>query len=165
MTRFVGDAIAQRSGRTASTYTSKDLKKNMAKFLETGVHPDLERARRDASTSAGMVPLPDLDINRPFVFMDISIDNKPAGVFCRGAAAQLVRFAGLGLVCLHGCQCCTSSASMPQCVTVIILRQVQPISVVALLPQVGLSLSCLRTWLLQLPSTCRPGACQVPPGL
>jgi hypothetical protein len=45
-TRFVGEAIAHRSGRAKSTYTNKELKKNMEKFLETGVHPDLERAKQ-----------------------------------------------------------------------------------------------------------------------
>jgi hypothetical protein len=45
-TRFVGEAIAHRSGRAKSSYTNKELKKNMEKFLETGVHPDLERAKQ-----------------------------------------------------------------------------------------------------------------------
>lgn len=45
-TRFVGEAIAHRSGRAKTSYTSKELKKNMEKFLETGVHPDLERAKQ-----------------------------------------------------------------------------------------------------------------------
>jgi hypothetical protein len=55
-TRFVGEAIAHRSGRAKSSYTNKELKKNMEKFLETGVHPDLERAKqvRAAQLSCGL---------------------------------------------------------------------------------------------------------------
>lgn len=45
-TKFVGEAISQRSGRKHSTYTSKELKKDMEKFLETGVHPDWQRAQQ-----------------------------------------------------------------------------------------------------------------------
>jgi hypothetical protein len=78
MTKFCGDAISVRSGRAKSTYTGKDLKKNMEKFLATGVHPELERAKQESSSL--VVPLPDLDVTRPFVFLDISIDNKPAGI-------------------------------------------------------------------------------------
>jgi hypothetical protein len=53
-TRFVGEAIAHRSGRAKSTYTNKELKKNMEKFLETGVHPDLERAKQVRSRAGGL---------------------------------------------------------------------------------------------------------------
>lgn len=45
-TKFVGEAIAHRSGRKKSTYTNKELKKSMDKYLETGVHPDLQRAQQ-----------------------------------------------------------------------------------------------------------------------
>lgn len=41
----MGEAIAHRSSRQKSSYTNKELKKNMEKFLETGVHPDMERAK------------------------------------------------------------------------------------------------------------------------
>jgi hypothetical protein len=56
-TRFVGEAIAHRSGRAKSSYTNKELKKNMEKFLETGVHPDLERAKqvRRVQLSCGLL--------------------------------------------------------------------------------------------------------------
>lgn len=78
-TKFVGDAISVRAGRAKSSYTSKDLRKNMDKYLETGRHPDIEKARQENASSSAIVPLPDVDPHRPYVFMDISIDNKPAG--------------------------------------------------------------------------------------
>lgn len=54
-------------------------------FLETGVHPELERqaAAAAAEGPGGQITLPDHDQHRPFVFWDITIDNKPAGA--RGA--------------------------------------------------------------------------------
>lgn len=43
----------------------KDMKKNMQKFLETGVHPDVEQQRkRAAESSSSNVPLPLHDPNR-----------------------------------------------------------------------------------------------------
>lgn len=41
MTRFVGDAIGVRSGRPKSNLTTAEIKKNMEKYLETGVHPEV----------------------------------------------------------------------------------------------------------------------------
>jgi hypothetical protein len=49
------------------------------KFLETGVHPEIERQQREAAGDTGYVSLPDHDQHRPFVFWDLTIDNKPAG--------------------------------------------------------------------------------------
>ncbi|WIA22889.1 hypothetical protein OEZ86_009830 [Tetradesmus obliquus] len=77
-TRFVGEAIAHRSGRAKTSYTSKELKKNMEKFLETGVHPDLERAKQSASSGV-VVALPDPDSQRPHIFLDLSVDNRSVG--------------------------------------------------------------------------------------
>ncbi|KAF6253324.1 hypothetical protein COO60DRAFT_1643255 [Scenedesmus sp. NREL 46B-D3] len=75
-TRFVGEAIAHRSGRAKSSYTNKELKKNMEKFLETGVHPDLERAKQSAGV---VVALPDPDTQRPHIFLELTVDNRNVG--------------------------------------------------------------------------------------
>lgn len=79
MTKFCGEAINSRSGRKRSTYTSKELRKDMEVFLETGVHPHLQRVQQDAGSSDVLTALPDPDPSRPHVFMDITVDNKPAG--------------------------------------------------------------------------------------
>lgn len=70
-------------------------------YLETGVHPEVERAQREAAQDSGFVSLPDHDQHRPFVFWDITVDNKPTGVYgCR--CAQLpAKVAGAGI-----CWCC-----------------------------------------------------------
>ena len=69
-----------RSGRKRSTYTSKELRKDMEVFLQTGQHPHLQRAQQQAANSNDVLtPLPDPDPSRPHVFMDITVDNKPAG--------------------------------------------------------------------------------------
>eukprot|EP00882_Tetradesmus_deserticola_P027965 GHRQ01031117.1.p1 GENE.GHRQ01031117.1~~GHRQ01031117.1.p1 ORF type:complete len:133 (+),score=30.13 GHRQ01031117.1:573-971(+) len=75
-TRFVGEAIAHRSGRAKSSYTNKELRKNMEQFLETGVHPDLERAKQSAGV---VVALPDPDAQRPHIFLELTVDNRNAG--------------------------------------------------------------------------------------
>ncbi|PNW72500.1 hypothetical protein CHLRE_16g686173v5 [Chlamydomonas reinhardtii] len=41
------------------------------------MHPELERMRQEHTLQ--IPALPDLDINRPFVFMDIAVANKPMG--------------------------------------------------------------------------------------
>jgi hypothetical protein len=87
--QFCGEAINARSGRKRATYTGKELKKDMEVFLQTGVHPHLQRVQQDASSNEVMVSLPDPDPSRPHVFMDITVDNKPAGVF-----ANLIMQAG-----------------------------------------------------------------------
>lgn len=53
----------------------------MEVFLETGVHPHLQRVQQDAGSSDVLTPLPDPDPSRPHVFMDITVDNKPAGAY------------------------------------------------------------------------------------
>ncbi|KAI8469138.1 MAG: hypothetical protein J3K34DRAFT_522411 [Monoraphidium minutum] len=77
-TKFEGDAIGVR-GKVKAGLTGKEMRRNMEKFLETGVHPEIERAQREADGDTGYVTLPDHDQHRPFVFWDIAIDNKPAG--------------------------------------------------------------------------------------
>jgi len=79
--QFCGEAINSRSGRKRSTYTSKELRKDMEVFLETGVHPHLQRVQQDAGSSDVLTALPDPDPSRPHVFMDITVDNKPAGAY------------------------------------------------------------------------------------
>ncbi len=78
--QFCGEAISARSGRKRATYTSKELKKDMEVFLQTGVHPHLQRVQQQAAAGDDtLTPLPDPDPSRPHVFMDITVDNKPAG--------------------------------------------------------------------------------------
>lgn len=44
-----------------------------------GVHPHLQRVQQDASNNEVLTALPDPDPSRPHIFMDITVDNKPAG--------------------------------------------------------------------------------------
>ncbi|KAG2435967.1 hypothetical protein HYH02_011681 [Chlamydomonas schloesseri] len=76
-TRFVGDSVSVRAGKKSSGTSAREIRKNIDKFLETGMHPELERMRQEHTLQ--IPALPDLDINRPFVFMDISVANKPLG--------------------------------------------------------------------------------------
>jgi hypothetical protein len=87
--RFVGEAIAHRSGKPSTSVSSKQMKKNMEKFVTTGMHPELEKAHLERMRDHSNKPLPELDQNRPFVFMDISIANKPAGGLM-GCAVQVM---------------------------------------------------------------------------
>lgn len=79
-TKFEGDAIGVR-GKFKSFLTGKEMRKNMEKYLETGVHPDIERQQAEAAKEAGegYVSLPDHDAHRPFVFWDLTINKQPAG--------------------------------------------------------------------------------------
>ena len=73
----------------AHTYTRTRAHTNPQEvFLETGVHPEVERAQREAAAAGdtGHVSLPDHDQHRPFVFWDLTVDNKPAGGW--GSAQQ-----------------------------------------------------------------------------
>ncbi len=54
MTRFVGDAIGVRSGRPKSNLTGAEIKKNMEKYLETGVHPEVGRLARSAAVTCNL---------------------------------------------------------------------------------------------------------------
>ncbi len=81
--------------------TVKQLKKNLEKFAETGVHPEIERLRQERNNA--IPALPDLDINRPFVFLDISIGNKPLG----GSWGWGQRVVGSGVTVPDGAgECC-----------------------------------------------------------
>ncbi|PSC70113.1 peptidyl-prolyl cis-trans isomerase H isoform A [Micractinium conductrix] len=74
-TRFVGDAIASRA--KAKGYTSKDMQKDMEKYLETGVHPEVERAR--LAQQEVIPPLPERSTQRPHVFLDVEGNKKTQG--------------------------------------------------------------------------------------
>jgi hypothetical protein len=74
MTRFVGEAIAHRKGK-GSDNSGKDRAKKMETFLASGSHADVESAQR---LREGRIPdLPEHDINRSFVFMDLAVAGKP----------------------------------------------------------------------------------------
>lgn len=73
-TRFVGEAIGHRTGRQKSTYTNKELRKNMDVYLETGVHPDFQPQAQNEVRQ-----LPERDVNRPHVFLEISVQGEVVG--------------------------------------------------------------------------------------
>jgi hypothetical protein len=78
-TKFVGEAVSQRSGRFKSSFTQRELKTMMEKYLETGVHPEIDRLERLQTGDVKVFPFPDPDPHRPYLFLDISIGSKPAG--------------------------------------------------------------------------------------
>ncbi|CAD7698746.1 unnamed protein product [Ostreobium quekettii] len=75
-TRFVSEAIAQRTGRRRSTYTNKELQKDMEKFLETGEHPEMGR---EADDYRQVGSLPEVDPRRPCVFLDVGRAGEKIG--------------------------------------------------------------------------------------
>lgn len=75
MTRFVGDAKDVRDGRKKLFPTSKEMKKNMEVFKRTGKHPALDASRNSDS----LPPLPERDMNRPHVFIDVNQGNENLG--------------------------------------------------------------------------------------
>lgn len=77
MTRFVGDSVSVRGGKGGSGDSMKQRKKNMEKFQETGQHPELERMQHSIDKQIPALPL--LDVHRQYIFMDISLVNKPLG--------------------------------------------------------------------------------------
>lgn len=62
---------------TCPCSTCLPLMPRFARFLETGMHPEVERAWREEQLA--LHPLPAIDVHRAFVFLDISIANKPQG--------------------------------------------------------------------------------------
>jgi cyclophilin family peptidyl-prolyl cis-trans isomerase len=103
MTRFVGDAIGVRGGKPKGT-SSSQIKKNMETFLETGVHPEVERVQREQREELKIYSLPDADINRAYVFLDITISGKPAGRLVVELFDDLIPVGAghLRTRCLHG---------------------------------------------------------------
>ncbi|GIM09054.1 hypothetical protein Vretimale_12937 [Volvox reticuliferus] len=75
-TKFVGDAVSVRR-KAAPNDNVKSIKRNLDKFLESGVHPEIERMRQERVNQ--LPALPDLDVHRPFVFLDITVAGKPLG--------------------------------------------------------------------------------------
>ncbi len=98
MTRFIGEAVGQRSGRSKGT-SAKDLRKEMegelrkipcfdrrprsdrplvfADFQKSGRHAELDQA-----AAAERVPaLPERDMNRPHIFLDLRQNNRLLGKF------------------------------------------------------------------------------------
>lgn len=69
MTKFDSVQISHRKGKQASTYTTAELRKNMAVFKATGVHPELEQ--RAASAAEAAPGLPASDAERPHVFFEL----------------------------------------------------------------------------------------------
>lgn len=78
MTRFVSEALGVRSGRRRSTYTNAELRRNMQRFLDTGVHPDVETSR-EARRQLVVARLPDVNTTRPHVFLDVAVNGTCAG--------------------------------------------------------------------------------------
>ena len=69
MTKFDSVQISHRKGKQASTYTTAELRKNMAIYKATGVHPELEQ--RAASSAEAAPGLPASDAERPHVFFEL----------------------------------------------------------------------------------------------
>ena len=69
MTKFDSVAISHRKGKQSSTYTTAELRKNMAIYKATGVHPELEQ--RKASAAEEAPGLPASDTERPHVFFEL----------------------------------------------------------------------------------------------
>ena len=78
-TRFVSDAVAVRSGRQRSSFSARELRRDMDAYCETGVHPDIERAVQQHVDYPAEKPLPPFRHDRPFVYFDFSIAKEPIG--------------------------------------------------------------------------------------
>lgn len=76
MTRFVGEAKDVRQGRVRRFPTGKEMKKEMEVFKRTGRHPALEGNNADS-----LPALPERDMNRRHVFLDIRQGTDDLGVF------------------------------------------------------------------------------------
>lgn len=93
MTRFIGEAVGQRSGRSKGTNLRKEMEGKQhrafalnyassrltgqvfAEFQKTGRHAELVQA-----SAAERVPaLPERDMNRPHVFLDLKQGSKLLG--------------------------------------------------------------------------------------
>jgi hypothetical protein len=83
MTRFVGEAVGDR--KRTGTYTSSARKRDLDAFLETGVHPALERAAAAAAAAPPPRPLPPRRPGRAHVYLRLAVAAAGAS---RAAAAQ-----------------------------------------------------------------------------
>lgn len=103
MTRFIGEAVGQRSGRSKGTNLRKEMEGEQrravalhcassrltghvfAEFQKTGRHAELVQA-----SAAERVPaLPERDMNRPHVFLDLKQGSKLLGTFATVTQASL----------------------------------------------------------------------------
>lgn len=154
-TKFVGEAVAHRKGKGKGN-SSKDMRKNMERFLETGVHPELEAARREAGDV--LHPLPDVDTNRPFVFIDLQQAGKPLG------EARCVLHNPGPPFPSHRCPMPRLSAewtTRQQPSTLGLLHgALHPNPLALPAPQAAWWWRCLRTWRPLPPPTCATAACR-----
>ena len=73
-----GNAIGSR-GKSFKSYTVKDRKKDLEEFQKTGVHPDIEAARKRAAADT-LLALPDPDASRPRTYIEFAVDKAVIGV-------------------------------------------------------------------------------------
>jgi hypothetical protein len=76
-----GNAIGSR-GKSFKSYTVKDRKKDLEEFQKTGVHPDIEAARKRAAADT-LLALPDPDASRPRTYIEFAVDKAVIGVQTR----------------------------------------------------------------------------------
>ena len=73
-----GNAIGSR-GKSFKSYTVKDRKKDLEEFQKTGIHPDIEAARKRAAADT-LLALPDPDASRPRTYIEFAVDKAVIGV-------------------------------------------------------------------------------------
>mmetsp|Transcript_3575 Transcript_3575/g.10397 ORF Transcript_3575/g.10397 Transcript_3575/m.10397 type:complete len:305 (+) Transcript_3575:238-1152(+) len=79
MTKFEGEAIGVR-GKKFKSYTAKDRKKDLELFKQTGVHPDVESARRRAQAdSLSALPDSETGAGRPRTYIELSVGKRVLG--------------------------------------------------------------------------------------
>jgi cyclophilin family peptidyl-prolyl cis-trans isomerase len=69
MTKFDSVAISHRKGKQSATYTTAELRRNMAIFKATGAHPELDARAASAAEESGGLPVS--DPGRPHVFFEL----------------------------------------------------------------------------------------------
>ena len=85
-----GNAIGSR-GKSFKSYTVKDRKKDLEEFQKTGIHPDIEAARKRAAADT-LLALPDPDASRPRTYIEFAVDKAVIGVQnCALALAHQLR--------------------------------------------------------------------------
>jgi hypothetical protein len=108
-----GDAIGTR-GKRFKSYTVKDRKKDLEEFQKTGIHPDIEAARKRAQAET-LLALPDPDASRPRTYIEFAIDKTVIGELpCASTPACLPDSVAppLSIANLHGsCYMCPMVSS------------------------------------------------------
>jgi hypothetical protein len=79
MTRFCDESVSVRS-KNKKFLTRKEMIKEMDRFKKTGRHPALEQA----ADSQTVPPLPEVDQNRPHVFLELKSRGNVLGAFRGG---------------------------------------------------------------------------------